>query len=89
MAAEVYNGGYEGDMADIWLSMVTLVILLVAVLPWDKPTRKDERFLAFMAMKYHHYSPFSRTQGQALELVKSMLSKKEDRITLHMIESNA
>lgn len=88
MAPEVYYGNYEGDTADIWSCGIALIVFLTGSLPWDGPTHEDERFLTFVSMAYHHYSPFNKMRGQALEFTKKMLRKERNRITLDEIEND-
>lgn len=89
MAPEVYDGDYEGDMADIWSCGMTLVVFLVGELPWDKPSCKDRRFSMFMSSKDNCSRPFNLLNEETLGFVRRMLKKEKGRITLDEIESNA
>ena len=74
MAPEVLEARYEGDKVDIWSAGIVLLIMYAGCFPWDEPSMQDQRFEAYVQLKYHNYSPFNRVPFNVLKLIKSMLA---------------
>jgi serine/threonine-protein kinase CHEK1 len=88
MAPEVIEGGYEGDLADIWSCGILLIVLLTGTLPWDRATRKDERYAAFISMRYHYYPPFTKMRGQAVDFIKKILVRESKRVSMEELQGS-
>lgn len=88
MAPEMFQGSYDGELADIWACGITLLNMLAGALPWQQAVPDDEKYSAYCALDYHYYDPFKRLPGPALSLVKGMLCEESRRFRIRDIETH-
>nr|AGE95940.1 chk1-like ser/thr protein kinase [Encephalitozoon cuniculi] len=79
MAPEVFEGAYDGELADVWSCGVSLVVFLTGALPWDRAVESDERFSAFVSSRGGCQVPLSSIGDQAMGLVMRMTAKEDRR----------
>ncbi|AFM97950.1 serine/threonine-specific kinase [Encephalitozoon hellem ATCC 50504] len=85
MAPEVFEGDYDGSLADIWSCGISLIAFLTGTLPWGAAEKSDEQFSSFISKRDHSQAPFDRIRGQVMRLIMKILVRKEDRLSASMI----